>query len=50
LKKDKPLDKADDNTYFLLGEKQKNLKWIFVADIRRNLLWVEVNYPDWAGN
>ena len=46
----RPADKPDGNTFFLYGEKSKNIQWRFVADTKRNLLWIQVKYPDWAGN
>jgi hypothetical protein len=52
LKGDKPIIDSR-NTYYLIGDNStskqnpKNL-WIFVADIKRNLLWIEIVYPGLA--
>ncbi len=35
--------------YYFSGDRGQNY-WIYIVDIKRNLLWAEVIYPDWSGN
>lgn len=52
LKKYKPNLQSTKGIY-LLNEISKTVKedsWVYVADINRGLLWVQVKYPDFSGN
>jgi len=43
-----PPAKCYQGIYYVDGERGKN-SWIYVADIKRNLLWARIEYPDWGG-
>ena len=49
LKKDLPNFNNLKNLLYTSGTKGKN-SWIYIADLKRNILWAEVTYPDFGGN
>jgi hypothetical protein len=48
LKKIKPDFHNLEDLYFKIGSKGKN-SWFYVVDLRRQILWAEIQYPDWGG-
>ena len=49
LKKAQPDFTNLQDLYFKTGSKGKN-SWFYVVDLKRQILWAEIQYPDWAGD
>lgn len=37
------------NLYFKIGSRRKN-SWFYVIDLKQQVLWAEIQYPDWGGD
>ena len=48
LKGQKPNEADVKYYYYLWGYKGKD-NWLYIVDIRNNLLWAQISYPDWGG-
>ena len=48
LKKMKPDFNNLKDLYFKIGSKGKN-SWCYIVDLKRQMLWAEIQYPDWGG-
>ena len=49
LKGPKPEKNDLNNCFMKIGQKGKT-GFVYVIDTARNILWAEINYPDWSGN
>jgi hypothetical protein len=49
LKGQKPNEGDVKYYYFLWGDKGKD-HWVYIIDIRKNLLWAQILYPDSGGD
>ncbi|HTF28964.1 MAG TPA: hypothetical protein VK625_08975 [Flavitalea sp.] len=49
LKKDKPILSDSSTLFYTAGAKGRN-SWLFIADLKKGILWAEIQYPDFAGN
>lgn len=48
LKKLKPDFNNLQDLYFRFDSKGKN-SWFYIVDLKKHLLWAEIQYPDWNG-
>ena len=49
LKKVRPDFANLQNLYFLSGSKGRN-SWFYIVDLKQQILWAEIQYPDWGGD
>ena len=38
-----------EQLYFINKTVGKN-SWVYLADLKKRMLWTEITYPDWGGN
>ena len=38
-----------EQLYFISKTVGKN-SWVYIADLKKGMLWTEITYPDWGGN
>ena len=48
LKKQKPDLKNKDELLYISGYSKTNT-WLYIIDFKKEMLWAEIQYPDWGG-